>query len=72
MKPRRRHLQKAIAHLQAGEIAVRVQKMPEDIRDTIHDLPLVIIDPMFQQRVTKLHIPSGNGSAGTNLPRQPS
>jgi murein tripeptide amidase MpaA len=61
-------LQKAIAHLQAGEIAVRVQKMPEDIRDTIHDLPLVIIGPNVPaERVTKLHIPSGNGSAGTNL-----
>lgn len=55
-------LAKAIAHLQAGEIAVRVKNMPEDIRDCIHGLPLVIIGPNVPaERIERLHLPTSGG-----------
>ncbi|MEL7622982.1 MAG: stalk domain-containing protein [Clostridiales bacterium] len=59
-------LAKAIAHLQAGEIAVRVQNMPEDIRDCIHGLPLVIIGPNVPAaRIEALHLPTSDGDFST-------
>ena len=59
-------LEDALAHLRKGEIVVRVKEVPEDIREQIHDLPLLILGPNVPaDKITGLDLTKGSSSAGS-------